>query len=130
MKRLMMLGAMVLGAAVLGTGCIVVTDVPTYDVCVDSSDCGPGDVCINVRVPTSTGRFLNGNMCSRFCSSDFDCPGANGYAGGCYMLAADPDFRNFVCYARCDGDFECDVGQQCIVATMGGIPTDSICLPR
>jgi hypothetical protein len=127
-RALAVVGAFVF--ATLGSACVVT--VPTYDECGDSSDCSSGaDSCIRVITTDSLGRTRDGNQCSRFCDSDADCPGMNGYAGACYAIADDPVARNLTCYARCDlayGDADCDQNQNCVEVTFGAY-SDMICLP-
>lgn len=123
-RTLTMIGALML--ATLGSACVVT--VPTYDECVDSNDCAGADVCVRVITTDSRGLTRDGNQCSRFCDSDANCPGINGFNGACYMISSDPDFRNFTCYARCDFDSECDFNQDC-VSVDGPAGPDSICLP-
>ena len=129
-RALIIMGAFVL--ATVGSGCVV-TDgsgfSSTYDDCGDSSDCADAaDVCIRVITNDSIGVSRDGNQCSRFCSSDGNCPSMNGYNGACYMISEDPDFANFTCFARCDSDADCDFNQDC-VETRGPSGPDSICLP-
>ena len=112
----------------LGSACVIDATVPTYDECFDSSDCRGGDVCVRVITTDSTGVRRDGKQCSRFCSGDFDCPSINSYAGACYMISTDPDFRNFTCFARCDSDIDCDFNQDCVPVT-GPAGADAICLP-
>jgi hypothetical protein len=115
--------------ATLGSACVAV--VPTYDECVDSSDCGSADVCVRVITTDSFGHTRDGKQCSRFCDSDLNCPSINGYPGACYMISTDPDFSNYTCYARCDlsyGDADCAFNQNCVGVTFPS-GADSICLP-
>jgi hypothetical protein len=126
LRSLLLAGAVALAS--LGSGCIVDVTVPTYDECVDSADCRNGDVCVRVITTDSTGVRRDGKQCSRFCGSDAECPSINGYAGACYMISSDPDFRNFTCYARCDIDADCDFNQDCVPVT-GPAGADAICLP-
>jgi hypothetical protein len=107
---------------------------PVVVSCISNSDCRGGDVCVRVITTDSTGVRRDGKQCSRFCSSDFDCPSINScadrvYAGACYMISTDPDFRNFTCFARCDSDIDCDFNQDCVPVT-GPTGADAICLPK
>src|SRR5690349_16271768 len=66
------------------------------------------------------------SQCSHTCSTDVDCPGG----GACYSLFGDPSGAT-ICYQRCSSDFDCfNGGFVCTTATMGGVPTDAICIPR
>ena len=117
--------------ATLGSACVVDTVVPTYDQCVDSTDCGGSDVCVRVITTDSLGHTRDGKQCSRFCDSDLNCPSMNGRAGACYMISTDPVWSNFTCFARCNlayGDSDCDLNQNCVEVT-GPAGADSICLP-
>ena len=128
-RALIILGALML--ATMGSACVVETvgNVLTYDECIDSSDCASSaDVCVRVITTDSTGVTRDGNQCSRFCDSDASCPAINGYAGACYMISSDPDYRNFTCYARCNYDSDCDFNQDCVTVT-GSAGADAICLP-
>jgi|GEM_PF-7120197 len=127
-RALIITGAFVL--ATIGSGCVVEGGggVPTYDECIDSNDCRSADVCVRVITTDSTGLIRDGKQCSNFCASDPECTSINGYAGACYMISSDPDWRNFTCYARCDDDFDCDFNQDCVEVT-GPAGLDAICLP-
>ncbi len=127
-RAVIIIGAFVL--ATLGSACVVEGGgfVPTYDECVDSSDCGSSDVCVRVITTDSFGNYRDGKQCSRFCDSDASCPSINGYAGACYMISSDPDWRNYTCYGRCNYDSDCDFNQDCVDVT-GPAGLDSICLP-
>ncbi len=125
-RALIIMGAFAL--ATIGSGCVVSGGVPIYDECVDSNDCSGADVCVRVITTDSSGLTRDGNQCSRFCDSDANCPAINGFAGACYMISTDPDFRNFTCYGRCNTDFDCDFNQDCVPVT-GPAGADAICLP-
>lgn len=94
-----------------------------YEECSFDADCETGAFCATISTDAGIG-----DMCTFSCASDFDCPGANGYAGACYTLFGDPSGAA-VCYARCDFDDDCPLGFRCVTATMGGVATDAICLP-
>ena len=126
-RALIIMGAFVL--VTIGSACVVDGGgVPTYDECFDSSDCGAADVCVRVITTDSRGLTRDGNQCSNFCANDGDCTAINGFAGACYMISDDPDFRNFTCFGRCDTDFDCDFNQDCVPVT-GPAGPDAICLP-
>jgi len=127
----------------LASGCIVAVDdrrpIPppppvggtelTYDTCVTTESCAvASDVCVTVTTTDTTGVVRSGNQCSSFCANESECAPINGFAGACYMLSDDPDFRNFTCYARCNTSAECDFGQKCVEVT-GDAGPDAICLP-
>jgi hypothetical protein len=100
----------------------------TYDPCLVASDCSASNVCVRVITTDSSGVTRDGQQCSTFCAADSACQAINGYAGACYMISSDPDFRNFTCYARCDTDADCDFTQDC-VSVDGPAGPDAICLP-
>ena len=100
----------------------------TYDPCLVAADCSASNVCVRVVTTDSSGLTRDGQQCSNFCEADSGCQPINGYAGACYMISSDPDFRNFTCYARCDTDADCDLTQDCVSVT-GPAGPDAICLP-
>ena len=99
----------------------------TYEFCVDSDDCASvADECLTIDL----GDGRRDNHCSRGCLDDSGCPSFNGIPSACYELFGDPG-RNTTCFERCDSDLDCSWGSGfvCTTATMGGVPTDAICVP-
>lgn len=121
----MILAVVAMGA--LGVGCTVEggTD-STYLICTDDLDCDGDDQCFAVDL----GDGRAGSFCSHDCSSDAQCDSFNGLASACYSLFGDPTMRS-ICYERCEFDSDCsNFGFVCTTATMGGVPTDAICVPE
>lgn len=76
-------------------------DHDAYESCWDDGDCPATSLC------DLAGR----RFCSVYCSSDADCPSANGFAGVCVSPAFE---RDFVCHQGCARDDDCvDAGARC-----------------
>lgn len=96
---------------------------PMYGPCESGDKCGgEADGCFRLRFTRSDGSEGDGNLCTRRCGSDADCPGM----GACLALAGDPD-ANFICLETCSGDETCFEGQSCTLVS--GASVDRACLP-
>lgn len=122
--------ALVGAVGLLASGCFVsVNDDPvyldTYEPCDVSSDCVPGDDCVDITVTNPDGFTVNDGMCTHGCVSDADCPTSPGslLAGACYEVGG----ASALCYERCDFDSDCPFGFACYPTS--GVP-DAICLPN
>jgi len=84
-------------------------DAPTYASCEDDLDCSdPNDACYRLLFDRNDGSRGEGNLCSRGCVEDLDCP----LDAVCTSLAGDPSMTRFcalVCTVAddCYADFAC-----------------------
>ncbi len=104
-------------AVLLLWGC---ANTPLYAPCDDGSECeDPSDGCYALLFDRSDGTQGSGNVCSRRCVTDSDCPG-----GLCLALRGDPS-ETFLCFETCAAD-RCFDPHACtpLDGAMG-----SVCLP-
>lgn len=95
---------------------------PTYAECVRAADCGEADdTCFRLLFDRTDGSVGEGNLCSRECRADADCP----EAGVCIALEGDPEAR-FFCAARCAEAADCYASFTCTSIAAMDL---SLCLP-
>jgi hypothetical protein len=85
--------------------------------CSGDSACASGTTCTHV-----TWDFGDGALCTKECSSQLDCPSANGDSAHCLDVARDGRFR---CYLGCRHSWNCPGSQVCQPLATG----DAVCLP-
>ena len=107
-------------AAGLAAGCGA--NAPTYASCEDDLDCSdPNDSCHRLLFDRSDGTSAAGNLCSRPCEEDLDCP----LDAVCLALAGDPTATRF-CAQRCDAAADCYADFACTEVAAMDL---SLCLP-
>ena len=95
---------------------------PTYAACEDDLDCSdPSDACYRLLFDRSDGTSADGNLCSRPCAEDLDCP----LSAVCVALAGDPSSTRF-CAAACSVSADCYAGFACTRVEAMDL---SLCLP-
>ena len=95
---------------------------PTYADCVDELDCADrADTCFRLLFDRSDATVGDGNLCTRECAADADCPGD----GVCIALAGDPT-ATFFCASPCAASADCYAGFAC--TSVGSMDT-ALCLP-
>jgi len=95
---------------------------PTYASCQDDLDCADtNDTCHRLLFDRSDGSTADGNLCSRGCAADADCPAD----GVCVALAGDPTGTRF-CARPCAAPTECYADFACTRVEAMAL---SLCLP-
>lgn len=92
--------ALALSVGLLATACSA--GAPTYAACVDEADCADAtDACYRLIFDRTDGSTAEGNLCTRACATDADCPD-----GVCLALSGDPS-GTFFCARRCAVSADC-----------------------
>ena len=113
MSRVVPLALLLLGC---GAG------APTYAGCEDDLDCSdPNDTCYRLLFDRTDGTSAEGNLCSRGCAEDLDCP----LDSVCASLAGDPSMTAF-CAQRCSSASDCYADFACTEVEAMDL---TLCLP-
>lgn len=90
-----------------------------YGACEVDSHCGGGATCEELVWP-----YGQGNMCTRACENELDCPRTGGRAARCLDVGT----GTFSCYQPCTAGTTCPEGWVCQPIRVDGIES-AVCLP-